>query len=40
MRVFCKDGTLCPFQYYRNCKGWWVNSPQAANCKKRKEAEQ
>lgn len=36
MRVFCKkDDGLCPFQFFRNCKGWWVNTPSAEKCKKR-----
>lgn len=38
MRVYCrKTGELCLFQYFKNCKGWWVNSPSAANCPIRKE---
>lgn len=38
MRVFCrKTNDICLFQFYRNCKGWWVNSPSAANCLMRKE---
>lgn len=34
MRVYCtkQNGSLCLFQFFRNCKGWWVNSPQAAKC--------
>lgn len=38
MRVYCKKtGELCLFQYFKNCKGWWVNSPSAARCQIRKE---
>lgn len=38
MVVYCKKtGGKCLFQYYKNCKGWWVNSPSAANCPIRKE---
>lgn len=35
MRVYCErqDGEICPFQYFKNCKGWWVNSPAAKACK-------
>lgn len=40
MVVFCrKTGGKCLFQYFKNCKGWWVNSPSAANCPLRKESE-
>lgn len=35
MRVYCKDGQLCAFQYFKSCKGWWTNTPAAQNCKKR-----
>lgn len=36
MRVYCtKTGGLCAFQYFKACKGWWVNSPGAAGCKER-----
>lgn len=38
MRVYCKkNGELCRHQFYRNCKGWWVNSPVAKDCLLRKE---
>lgn len=40
MRVYCrKTGEKCLFQYFKNCKGWWVNSPQAGRCPVRKEKE-
>ena len=40
MKVFCKKrGGLCLFQFYKNCKGWWVNSPSAGQCLIRKEKE-
>ena len=40
MKVFCKKrGDLCLFQYFKNCKGWWVNSPSAGECLIRKEKE-
>ena len=40
MKVFCKkSGGLCLFQFYKNCKGWWVNSPSAGQCLIRKEKE-
>lgn len=40
MRVYCnKTKGLCLFQYYKNCKGWWVNSPQAAQCPIRRNDE-
>lgn len=33
MRVYCKKNNgLCLFQFYKSCKGWWVNSPTAAQC--------
>lgn len=40
MRVFCKanNNQLCLWQYYKSCKGWWVNcQPAAAGCLIRKE---
>lgn len=40
MRVYCKKtGEVCAFQYFKSCKGWWANSPSAANCLIRKEKE-
>ena len=38
MRVRCKanNGELCLFQFYKSCKGWWINSPGAAGCLIRK----
>ena len=41
MRVYCKkrNGEICLFQFFRNCKGWWVNSPTAKQCPIRKEKE-
>lgn len=35
MRVYCEDGTLCAFQRFKDCKGWWVNTPAAGSCKKK-----
>lgn len=42
MRVYCdkQNGSLCMFQFFRNCKGWWVNSPAAAQCPIRKEGKE
>lgn len=42
MRVFCKanNNQICLWQYYKSCKGWWVNSPAAAECLIRKEQEE
>ena len=42
MRVYCnkQDGKLCLFQYFRNCKGWWANSPSAKQCPIRKEGKE
>ena len=40
MRLFCKanNNELCVWQYYKSCKGWWVNCPEAAaGCLIRKE---
>ena len=40
MRLFCKkagENALCVCQYYKSCKGWWVNSPSAKDCLIRKE---
>lgn len=40
MRVFCRanNNQLCLWQYYKSCKGWWVNCPEAAaGCLIRKE---
>lgn len=39
MRVYCKkqNGGLCLFQFFKNCKGWWANSPTAAKCVLRSE---
>lgn len=33
-RIHCEiqKGEFCPFQFYKSCKGWWVNSPLAAKC--------
>ena len=41
MRVYCRktDG-LCAFQYFKSCKGWWVNSPGADGCRLRRQPEQ
>lgn len=41
MRVYCtkQGGNICLFQHFKNCKGWWVNSPTAAKCKLRLEPE-
>ena len=36
--VYCKKtGQPCGHQYYKVCKGWWVNSPSAAQCPLRRE---
>lgn len=33
MRLRCrKSGGYCAHQYYRQCRGWWENTPQANNC--------
>ena len=38
MQINCKKtGDRCAHQYYKRCKGWWVNSPYAASCPLRKE---
>lgn len=36
--VYCKKtGEPCGHQYFKSCKGWWVNSPSAAKCPLRRE---
>ena len=38
MVVYCKKtGEPCGHQFFKSCKGWWVNSPSAAKCPLRKE---
>jgi hypothetical protein len=38
MRINCiKTGGRCAHQYYKRCKGWWVNSQAASDCPAREE---
>lgn len=40
MRIFCvKTGSLCGFQFYKSCKGWFANSPSWAECLRRETNE-
>lgn len=40
MRIWCdKIDGLCPFQRYKDCKGWWILTDNAGKCPKRKEKE-
>lgn len=33
MKIECrKTGNRCGHVYFKRCKGWWVNSEQAAKC--------
>jgi hypothetical protein len=38
MHINCKKtGGRCAHQYYKRCKGWWANTPAAAECPAREE---
>lgn len=38
MRINCdKTNSICLFQYYKNCKGWWALTEGAKACPLRKE---
>ncbi len=41
MRILCSraDGKPCAFQYFKTCKGWWVESPAAEKCRLRRKEE-
>lgn len=41
MGVYCKITEKdCYFQQFKPCKGWWVNSPGAKGCLRRKKEEE
>ena len=44
MKIRCsKPGssmTMCGFQYYKRCKGWWALTEAAAHCKLRRMPEE
>jgi len=34
MRIWCdKIDGLCPFQRYKDCKGWWILTDNAGNAR-------
>ena len=37
MAIYCGDGQPCAHQYYKRCKGWWVQTDGAKTCPMRKE---
>lgn len=39
MQIICDDGQPCAFQYFKSCKGWWVQTKCADDCVKRKEGD-
>lgn len=40
MKVWCKVvDNYCAYQYFKSCKGWWVNTEQAKDCLMREKAE-